>query len=147
MKNLKSILLTFTIMTSFFSFGQEIADKMQTTTVKTFQYETSEKMITYKVKVIEKRKSATMGSNTVDPNLEHVTKLISIDNDSDKAYDRYIVLRYKKTPSDSFKLVETKKGFAVLVDNTTLEYLIGEGTYTIDNKDNDYFVVDEFDNI
>ncbi len=147
MKNLKLILLTLSIMISSLSFGQEIADKIQTTTVKTFQYQTSEKMITYKVKVIEKRKSATMGSKTVDPNLEHVTKLISIDNDTDKAYDRYIVLRYKKMPNDTFELVETKKGFAVIVDGKSMEYLIGEATYVIKNADADYFIVDEFDKI
>ncbi|MDD7885434.1 hypothetical protein [Flavivirga sp. 57AJ16] len=146
MKHLKLILFTLLIMTFSisYSYGQEIEDKMKTTKVNTFHFDNGDEKITYKVKVIEKRKSATMGSETVDPNLEHVAKLISIDNDTDNSYDKYLVLRYKKMPEETFKLVETKKGFAIIVNGKTLEYLVGEGTYVTNNKDSDYFLVDEF---
>ena len=146
MKNLKFILITLMLFGSLSSFAQEdMRDKMQATKIETFHFEKDGEVITYKLKVIEKRKSRVMLSKKGNPNLEYVTKLISIDNDKDRAYDRYIVLRYKKMPNDTFKIVPTKKGFAVKVDGGTLEYLIGEATYVVENDDDDYFLVDVFD--
>ena len=77
----------------------------------------------------------------------YVTKLILVNSDMDKSYDRYIVLKYKKSPGDSFELVPTTKGFAVKVDDNHLEYIMGEGVYIVNNGDHDYFTVDEFDKI
>ncbi len=55
------------------------------------------------------------------------------------------MLRYIKDPSDSFELIPTKRGFTVEVDKIHMEYIFNEGVYYVNNKDADWFFVEEFD--
>ena len=76
-----------------------------------------------------------------------VTKLIAVDSDNDNEYEHYMVLKYRRSVTDSFKVVPTKKGFAVKVDDKTMQYFVNKGIYFIDNKDQDFFLVEEFKEI
>ncbi|WP_435623309.1 hypothetical protein [Flagellimonas sp.] len=73
-----------------------------------------------------------------------VTKLIAIDNDNDKEYEQYFVLKYRKSISDEFQVVPTEDGFAVMVDDKTLRLIEDEGIYFVNNNDQDFFTIEEF---
>ena len=128
---------------------------MKTTTTKKYTFEKEGKKIAYELKIFERRNYVLKFKDEDKGNLNqgtvkypaYVTKLILVNNDTDMSYDRYIVLRYKKSPNDSFELVPTIRGFAIKVDDKHMEYIMGEGVYRVDNKDHDYFIVDEFDMI
>ncbi len=125
---------------------------LNSTTVKTFNYEKNGSQIPYKVTIQEQRDyQATFQQD--EKNMENwnrnneparVAKLISINSAVDNTIDRVLVLRYEKQLADTFELVPTKKGFAVEVDGRSLEYIIGEGIYFADTADKDFFFVDEF---
>lgn len=128
--------------------------KKETTTSYTMNIETMDGItIPYKITIFETRKSKikfakedigkTDKTRIYTP--DYVTKIIYIDKGADSDYDSYIVLRYIKDQSDSFEFKPTKRGFTVEVDKKYVEYIFGEGVYFENNKDADYFMVDEFD--
>ena len=155
MKNSKLLIAIFSILFSLNTFAQNTNDNIiKTTTVKNFIIEKNGKKIPYKLKIHEQRRynvtfekedKNKLNQDLVDAPNAYVTKLIFINNDLDKSYDRYLVLRYKKDPTDSFELTPTLRGFAVKVDKRYLEYILGEGIHFVNNEDKDYFIVDEFD--
>ncbi|NLP58665.1 hypothetical protein [Lutibacter sp. B1] len=153
MKTLKKIITVLILMFALNGFSQEQpTDVVKTTTTKNFYFEKDGKQIPFRIKVFEnsthKIKFEKEDKNKVNQDVvktpEYVTKLIFVDNDVDKSYDRYIVLRYQKDSNDSFELVPTDNGFGVKVDEKYIEYIIGKGAYYVDNKDHDFFIVDEF---
>nr|WP_299342697.1 hypothetical protein [Allomuricauda sp.] len=73
-----------------------------------------------------------------------VTKLIAIDSNDDEKFDQYFVLKYRKSITDNFKVVPTKKGFAVKVDGQVMQYFAKDGIYFVNNKDQDFFTIEEF---
>lgn len=128
--------------------------KKETTTSYTMNIETMDGItIPYKITIFETRKSKikfakedigkTDKTRIYTP--DYVTKIIYIDKGADSDYDSYIVLRYIKDPSDSFEFKPTKRGFTVEVDKKYVEYIFGEGVYFVNNKDADWFIVEEFD--
>jgi hypothetical protein len=156
MKILKQMLTVVVMLVMYAGFAQNQSNEiMETTTTKKYIFEKEGKKIPYELKIYEKRNYVLKFKEEDEGKLNqgrvntpaYVTKLILVNNDMDKSYDRYIVLRYKKSPSDSFELVPTTKGFAVKVDDNHLEYIMGEGVYRVNNMDQDYFIVDEFDKI
>ena len=156
MKILKQMLTVVVMLVMYAGFAQNQSNEiMETTTTKKYIFEKEGKKIPYELKIFEKRNYVLKFKEEDEGKLNqgrvntpaYVTKLILVNNDMDKSYDRYIVLRYKKSPSDSFELVPTTKGFAVKVDDNHLEYIMGEGVYRVNNMDQDYFIVDEFDKI
>ncbi|MBT8235375.1 MAG: hypothetical protein KJO04_04210 [Bacteroidia bacterium] len=76
-----------------------------------------------------------------------VTKLIAIDEKKDGTYDRYIVLTYYRSLTDSFKLVARPDGFAIQVDDKELTYFHETGIYFVNNADKDFFKIEEFRDI
>ena len=156
MKILKQLLTVVVMLVMYAGFAQNHStETMKTTTTKNYTFEKEGKKIPYELKIFESRNyvlkfneedSGKINQDRVNTPA-YVTKLILIDNDMDMNYDRYIVLKYKKSPGDSFELVPTTNGFAVKVDDNHLEYIMGEGVYRVNNKDHDYFTVDEFDKI
>ena len=126
--------------------------KLNTTTIKTFNYDKEGTKIPYKVTIQEQRvyKASFQQSTKNMENWERknepaqVSKLITINSAVDNNLDRILVLRYEKQLADTFELVQTDKGFAVEVDGKSLEYIIGEGIYFANTADKDFFVVDEF---
>jgi hypothetical protein len=127
---------------------------MNATTESVFNYEKDGVKIPYTVIVQESRKyyaneNASMAKvDQIALNAPaKVSKLIIIKNASDPMENRIISLKYDKQITDSFKLVSTDRGFAINVDNKTLEYIIGEGVYFTNTDDRDFFIVDVFDTI
>ena len=156
MKILKPILLVVIMLFMYSGIAQNNSTEiMKTTTTKQYTFEKEGKKITYELKIFETRnyvlkfKEADKGklNQGIVNTPAYVTKLILVNNDTDMTYDRYIVIRYNKSPNDSFDLVPTNRGFAIKVDDNHMEYIMGEGVYRVDNKDHDYFIVDEFDMI
>lgn len=156
MKLLKLLLPVISVLFMSSGIAQEhSAEILETTTTKTFSFEKEGVNQQYELKVYETRKYEIKlkkeDKDKVNQNRvktpAYVSKLILINNEKDKSYDRYIVLKYKKSPNDSFELVQTAKGFAVNVDKNHLEYIMGEGVYRTHNNHHDYFTVVEFDKI
>ncbi|GAA4106841.1 hypothetical protein GCM10022393_01530 [Aquimarina addita] len=154
---MKTIKIITTILL-IFSMSNSIAQEKQvesTTTVHTFNFEKDGKTIPYRIKVHKKvaskvklaKEDADKLNQARKATSDQVTKLIYVDNDEYDDYDKYIVLKYMKDPTDSFELKPTKRGFSVLVDNKNLEYIFGEGIYFVNNEDADFFIVEEFDAI
>ncbi len=125
---------------------------MDATIHKTFTIKQDGTSTEYNLKVLEHRKyPITMDAadkNKINQAREtmpaNVTKLIGVDSDNDQDYEHYMVLKYKRSVADSFKVVPTARGFAVKVDDKTFEYFVDEGIYFIDNQDQDFFIVEEF---
>ncbi|AOW21512.1 hypothetical protein [Urechidicola croceus] len=126
-------------------------DMLKSTIVKKYKMNNNDENMTYKIKVYESRDYHVV----LDKNDKYktnqdivfvpadVTKRIYLDNDKDKNYDSYFVLTYKKSLKDSFKTIMTENGIAILIDGKHIEYLNEEGTYFINNNDNDFFTVTE----
>jgi hypothetical protein len=129
--------------------------KMNATIHKTFAIEKDGTEVPYNVKVMEHRnypvsldkKDQAMVNQDRNTKPAQVTKLIAVDTDNDKEYDHYMVLKYTKSVTDSFKVIPTKKGFAVKVNDKTMEYFVTKGIYFINNEDQDFFYVEEFKEI
>lgn len=102
------------------------------------------------IKILEYRNypeaEATFTDSTVDKAAE-VTKLIAIDQMKDGIIENYLVIRYRKSITDSFELKSTPEGFAILVDDRELKYFHGNGVYFVDNADKDFFTVESFQDI
>lgn len=148
------IIATLLLFLAVNNINAQNEQKMETTKVYVVNIETIDgKTIPYKIRVNETRKStikfAAKDKGKMDQTAiyspEYVTKLIYVDKDADNVYDTYIVLRYKKDPSDSFEFKPTKRGFTVVVDKKYVEYIFGKGVYFVNNKDADFFYVTEFD--
>ena len=128
---------------------------MNATIHKTFAVEQNGTEVPYNVKVLEHRnyplvlnkKDQKMVDQDRNAKPAQVTKLIAVDSDNDNEYEHYMVLKYRRSVTDSFKVVPTKKGFAVKVDDKTMQYFVNKGIYFIDNKDQDFFLVEEFKEI
>ncbi len=76
--------------------------------------------------------------------LAKVTKLIHLRSDNEKLNDQFIVLRYDRQVTDTFKVAPIGEGFEVTVDDKVVRYVFNEGTYKVDTSDNDFFTVEEF---
>ncbi|MGB5820268.1 MAG: hypothetical protein WBG90_12350 [Saonia sp.] len=157
MRTVKVLLSTIMI----FALSQGIAQTentsgtMNTTVTKTFNVEKNGTKIPYKVMIQENRMYTSKFDKSDEGKVDQdrmstparVAKLIVVRSEVDDTYNRFIVLRYDKQVTDTFKLTSTDKGFAVKVDDKTVEYIIGEGIYFANTADEDFFVVDEFDMI
>jgi len=155
MKTLTSILSIF-LLTGLYGYGQ-INDQgsMNATIHKTFSVEKDGTEVAYNVKIMEHRnypmtlekKEKKMVNQDRNTKAAKVTKLIAVDSNNDNEYDHYMVLKYRRSVTDSFEVVPTAKGFAVKVDDKTMEYFVAKGIYFINNKDQDFFSVEEFKEI
>ncbi|WP_120650141.1 hypothetical protein [Aquimarina sp. AD1] len=153
LKTIMALLICFTVTTNAVS--QSDSQRIKTKTTKTFEFKKDGKTIPYRITVYKTSKTPLKLKKADKGKLNQgkkevstqVTKLIYVDNDVWSDYDKYIVLRYNKDPSDSFELKQTEKGFKVIVDNKNVEYIFGEGVYFVNNEDRDFFFVDEFDTI
>lgn len=155
MKTLTTLATIF-LLTGFMGQAQNTANgKMNATIHKTFAIEKDGTEVPYNVKVMEHRnypvsldkKDQAMVNQDRNTKPAQVTKLIAVDTDNDKEYDHYMVLKYRKSVTDSFKVIPTKKGFAVKVDDKTMEFFVAKGIYFINNEDQDFFSVEEFKEI
>lgn len=142
-------LATLLLLTGFVGFGQtKTSGTMNATTFKTFAIDHNGTEMPYHVKVVEQRKyPRDMENKDLKPEAAKVTKLIAVDSDNDNVYEHYLVLKYNKSVTDSFEVVPTEKGFAVKVDDKSMEYFVGKGIYFINEKDQDFFTVEEFKEI
>jgi|GEM_PF-754739 len=153
MKTIKNALVVVAVLFAWNGVAQaEVDGKLEATTTKKYSIEKDGKKIPYLVKVIERRQYEMKLADEDKGKLNqarvklpaYVTKLIMVNKGADEVYDQFIVLRYEKSPNDSFTLEPTLHGFAVKVDEKELTYIFGEGFYFVNNEDNDFFVVDEF---
>ena len=144
------------IFTFFGATAQEApAGTLDATTKKTFTIEADGTTTKYHVKIFENRtypmawEKADKGKVNQDRKTTEakVTKMIAVDTNSDNDYEQYFVLKYRKSIADTFKLVPTSKGFAVMVDGTIKQHFDREGIYFINNPDQDFFSVIEFRSI
>ncbi|WP_375323327.1 hypothetical protein [Flagellimonas sp. GZD32] len=148
-------LLSICMLTGLYSYGQSNNGTMNASINKTFSVEKNGTQVPYHVKIMEHRnypvdlenKNTNMVNKDRNNKAAQVVKLIAVDSNNDSNYEHYMVLKYHKSVTDSFKVVPTKKGFAVKVDDKTMEYFVQKGIYFINNKDQDFFTVEEFKEI
>lgn len=152
MKNIFSILG----LSLFTLFGLQAQNQesgtLNATLNKTFTIKADGTETTYNVKVMEHRNYPMQLDNTDNGKINQdretsaamVTKLIAVDANNDEKFDQYFVLKYRKSVTDNFEIVPTNEGFAVKVDDRTLQYFTAEGIYFINNDDQDFFTVEEF---
>lgn len=76
--------------------------------------------------------------------LAKVTKLIHLKSENEKLDNQFIVLRYDRQVTDTFKVAPIVNGFEVTVDDKAVRYVFNEGKYEVDTEDNDFFIVEEF---
>ncbi|WP_010521505.1 hypothetical protein [Aquimarina agarivorans] len=159
MKLLKTLLSTLLILESTAFYAQNVSsvehDVMRTTKKKSFIKDKDGTKTPFRMKVIERRdyrfafeeedKGKTDQDRVIMP--AYVTKVVYLDNDFDKYYDKYIVIRYKKSYEDKFEIVPTENGLGLKVDEKMVEDISKAGFYVTDTDDNDYFVVEEFRSI
>ncbi|MDC6361779.1 MULTISPECIES: hypothetical protein [Flavobacteriaceae] len=152
MKILTTFLSIF-ILTGMAGYAQsQDSGHMNATIHKTFSIEKDGTEVPYSLKVMEhrnypmvlKQKEMSQVNQNRKEKPAVVTKLIAVDKDNDQNYDHYMVLKYRRSVTDSFKVVPTKKGFAVKIDDKTMQYFVTKGIYFIDNTDKDFFSVEEF---
>ena len=135
------------------SYGQSNDPGLMNATIhKTFSVEENGTETAYNIKVMEHR-NYPMALDKSDKKMvdqdrnakpAQVTKLIAVDSNNDKEYEHYMVLKYRRSVTDDFTVVPTDKGFAVKVNDKVMKYFVKEGIYFIDNKDKDFFSVEEF---
>lgn len=130
----------------------EPTGKLQATTLNSFNYVVDGVKMPYTVKVEENReyhKNLNDQINAMDRSQgsipAKVAKLITITNEAKPEDNKVISLKYDKQITDSFKLVSTDKGFAVNVDDKTMEYIMGTGIYFANTADKDFFIIDKFE--
>ena len=149
-------LATLLLLTGVFGYGQtKDSGQMNATTYKTFAIERNGTEMPYHVKVVEHRnypialdkKDQKNVNQDRDTEPAQVTKLIAVDADNDNVYEHYLVLKYDKSVTDSFEVVPTEKGFTVKVNDRSMEYFVTKGIYFINDKDQDFFTVEEFKEI
>nr|WP_298998085.1 hypothetical protein [uncultured Allomuricauda sp.] len=133
--------------------NDKIAGKMMASTTKTFTFTKDGTSFPYQVTIHENRNYTTSFDKEDKGKIDQdrlstpakVAKLITVYNDREPAYNRLIVLRYDKQVTDTFKLIPMENGFAVKVDNQSVNYILGEGLYFTNTNDKDFFAVDIFD--
>lgn len=152
MKNIISLLSLLLLTTLTLSAQERNEGTLSTTTHKTFTISKDGTATKYNVKILENRNYPVVWQNEdegkVDQDRKYqaakVTKMIAVDNDSDNEYEQYFVLKYRKSVADTFELVPTNNGFAVMVDGSIKQHFNREGIYFINNDDEDFFSVIEF---
>lgn len=160
MKNRFFAVMALTLSLVFSAQAQESKEKnnsdkglMAAVTTKSFSFDKDGVKIPYQVTIQENRKyTAKFDENDkgkVDQDRlstpAYVTKLITVVSEHDATFNRRIVLRYPKQVTDTFELVSTENGFAVKVDDKSMNYIFGEGIYFANTPDGDFFTVDLFD--
>lgn len=154
MKNLKLIAGLIVLLAMMQAQAQNgTTGLLNSTTTNTFNYIKDGVKMPYQITVQESRNYKSMFDiadiGKVDKDLintpVHVSKLITVANSDNPRDNMVIALRYVNRIADTFKVVSTAEGFAISVDNRTMEYIMGKGIYFADTADREYFTVDEFD--
>ncbi|WP_127020702.1 hypothetical protein [Flagellimonas beolgyonensis] len=156
MKNLKliaSMIVLFAMVQAHAQIGP--TGVLNSTTTSTFNYIKEGVKMPYSVTVQESRNYKTMfdlaDMGKVDKDRVNtpviVSKLITVTNNANPRDNCVIALRYDKRVADTFILVSTEKGFAISVDNRTMEYIMGKGIQFANTADREFFLVDEFDSM
>jgi len=152
MKKILSILSIALLIPMTLSAQSEINGKLNSTVEKTFTVKADGTDTQYKLKILEARKYPMVWEKEDKGDVDQdrkttaakVTKLIAVDTDSDNEYEQYFVLRYRKSLTDTFEVVPTQSGFAVMVDGSIKKHFDREGIYFINNDDQDFFSVTDF---
>ena len=152
MNKILSILSIALLIPMTLSAQSEINGKLNSTVEKTFTVKADGTDTQYKLKILEARKYPMVWEKEDKGDVDQdrkttaakVTKLIAVDTDSDNEYEQYFVLRYRKSLTDTFEVVPTQSGFAVMVDGSIKKHFDREGIYFINNDDQDFFSVTDF---
>lgn len=154
MKTLKALLsIPILLLIGVSGHGQSKDPGVMNATIhKTFSVEENGIETAYNVKVMEHRNypvaldksDKKMVNQDRNAKPAQVTKLIAVDSNNDKEYEHYMVLKYRRSVTDDFTVVPTDEGFAVKVNGKSMKYFVKKGIYFIDNKDKDFFSVEEF---
>ncbi len=152
MNKILSILSIALLIPMTSSAQSEINGKLNSTVEKTFTVKADGTDTQYKLKILEARKYPMVWEKEDKGDVDQdrkttaakVTKLIAVDTDSDNEYEQYFVLRYRKSLTDTFEVVPTQSGFAVMVDGSIKKHFDREGIYFINNDDQDFFSVTDF---
>lgn len=147
----KTITFFLALLFTAGSYGQDAKQEIMDATIeKTIQIEKDGIEIPLHIKILEYRDYPEAAKTFTDSKAEKaakVTKLVAIDQMKDGNIENYLVIRYRKSITDSFELKSTPEGFAILVDDRELKYIHGNGVYFVDNADRDFFIVESFQNI
>ncbi|MBS9464304.1 hypothetical protein KIM67_17910 [Flagellimonas sp. 389] len=153
MKSLKKVLMLTAFVATTAGFAQMSKNgKMNTSTSTTTNITIQGKEYPVEVMAYENRnyemKFDKADKGKVDQDrtsaVAKVTKLIHLKSDNDKLNDQFIVLRYDRQVTDTFKVHPIGNGFEVTVDDNAVRYVFNEGKYHVDTADNDFFIVEEF---
>lgn len=145
--------LTFSVQAQEEKENKSVTGTMMASTTKTFSFTKDGTSFPYQVTVHENRNYIASFDNEDKGQIDQdrlstpakVAKLITVYNDKEPTYNRLIVLRYDKQVTDTFELVSMENGFAVKVDDKSVNYILGEGLYFTNTNDQDFFAVDIFD--
>lgn len=150
MKTLKNIITLIALITVTGMTAQKI-NKQVTNEVMTKTYEVNQgdQIINYTIQietketdyVTMKKEELSKKEQTRVDNSKKITKLISIDNDSDPNFDNVIALTYLTSEDEHFTIQPTKEGFAIEVVGKKLGYNFLKKEYNVSKKDTDTFEV------
>lgn len=153
MKKLKLVLLFTMVMCSMISVAQ-MSTNGKMSTMNTIATAVTVEGTSFPVQImVYENRNYEMTFDNADKNLvdqdrtsalAKVTKLIQMKSDNEKLNDQFIVLRYDRQVTDTFKVSPIGNGFEVTVDENAVRYVFNEGKYEVDTADNDFFVVEEF---
>ncbi|WP_378187705.1 hypothetical protein ACE939_04960 [Aquimarina sp. W85] len=93
------------------------------------------------VKLDEKDKNKINQDRVETP--EMVTKVISINDDANDAFDNVIELSYIKEADNDFNIFPAENGFLIRVKGREFNYSVEDKNYIIEKEDEDFFKVEK----
>ncbi|RKR08021.1 hypothetical protein CLV91_2787 [Maribacter vaceletii] len=148
MRNIKIITsLMFAFLVTQLSAQMTPKETMNSVTINTFNYIKDGVKRPYTVKVQASRMYNTSLKKEKDyiNKSVRVSKLITVKNDFEPMHSRILSLKYNKQIIDDFELITNEHGFTITVQGNKIQYIIGKGITTIDNTNEDFFIIDEYD--
>jgi len=161
MNYLKSLVFGAAIFSTSLLFAQKevakVKDIAEFTTTKKYTTELNGVKTVYRIKVLE-HQAYPIRFDAADKGMKeqkrlntpaYITKKVYIDDDSDKYYDKSIVIRYMRAYEGKFEILPMRngEGVGVKIEGMEPEEITKAGYYLSDTDDNDYFVVEEFNTL
>ena len=149
---LKMMAFAFTLnLVSVASAQDQSIELTKETIEKTYEIDKGDKKMPYVVKIKNKEMSPVKldenDENKVNQDRvetpEMVTKVISINDDNNDAFDNVIELSYIKEADKDFNIFPAKDGFLIRVKGREFNYSVEDKDYMIEKEDEDFFKVEK----
>ncbi|WP_298320918.1 hypothetical protein [uncultured Aquimarina sp.] len=151
MKNLSKI--SFVILSFIFATAtaqEPNAEITKQTIVKTYELERDNRTVPYEVTIwnkeidpikLKKEDRYKLNQSRIDAQ-EKVTKVITIDDQYDDAYDNTIQISYLKEADKDFKMMPTDEGFVIMVRGEELRYSVNNKNYDVKSLKDNFFIIE-----